>query len=813
MMLGSKKSSASDFTPNLSKPKSILSKLTSPFTPMKRNLAEYYIKTKEPHRKYAPGNRVKGAVIVTVTKPLRITHLAVSLHGFVKVFNNAKQPGESVYPDGVLLGGRIGKRGSEYFGNGFASLFENEIILCGEGRLEAGKFEFEFDLEIPPRGLPSSISVCTQRYVPDKANTAIQFERGTISYMVGSTLTRPTPLGPIAQCEPHTIQLEEIVDIGAIPRPKPQVVSVETLARKSMTKISNKKPAKPSSIGRSPVRLNTGPPHSANGSASSDPQTLNEPSRSPVPSTTSFVSAESSSASTYQRGLARPSPSPLPSSSNGSNDGRSNEDVPDHVVTAIIELLYAGCLPGDKLPLQISIKHHKPVKNLQGIIITMYREGHVDTHPAIPLGPTQNKKKAEYEDYYPKSRTGLGGLSLSSAGSSSGFRKDLSQKIVPLIVDPQSLTTVVKTTIQAPEDLFPTVSSVPGAMITFRYFVEVVIDLRGKLTGQDRFLPRLNMTSGASGYGYSDHRSNGRDRLDGFTGFSTDGVGILLTEQLRREKGVVSRQFEVTVGTHDSRRRRGRPLHDYRSSSASRRETLRTSSEDRALEVDYVPLNQQRQDELRQYFDYGNAFQPHDNHYSTAHGSDYRQPDNIPAPIIEGYSDEKSRVRRAEERLLPSAPTADNEVVSSSSRVQQPSAPQAFEDEDYSQIHRFSIITPITSNGAIESPLETAAYNTISEVDYAIRQTNGVPAPSVGTKNDKQELERRRLQMAASSPDYLTADRPFEQDIQSRRTVDPTAPILNENGHYQHHVPYEASSALGSHPPRLDDENLPSYQK
>lgn len=110
---------------------------------------------------------------MTVTKPLRITHLAVSLHGFVKVFNNAKQPGESVYPDGVLLGGRIGKRGSEYFGNGFASLFENEIILCGEGRLEAGKFEFEFDLEIPSRGLPSSISVCTHCYVPDKANTAI----------------------------------------------------------------------------------------------------------------------------------------------------------------------------------------------------------------------------------------------------------------------------------------------------------------------------------------------------------------------------------------------------------------------------------------------------------------------------------------------------------------------------------------------------------------------------------------------------------------------------------------------------------------
>lgn len=623
----------------------------------------------------------------------------------------------------------------------------------------------------------------------------MQFERGTISYMVTSTMTRPTTLGPIAQCEPHTIQLEEIVDIGAFPRPKPRVYSVETVARKSMTKISTKKSAKPSSIGRSPVRFETGPQRSANGSASSDPQLLNEPSRSPVPSTTSFVSTESSSTSIFQRGLARP----LPSSSNGSNDGRSNEDLPDHVATATIELLYAGCLPGDKLPLQISIKHHKPVKRLQGIIITMYREGHVDTHPAIPLGPTQKKKKVEYEDYYPKSRTGLGGLSLSSAGSSSGFRKDLSQKIVPLIVDPQSLTTVVKTTIQAPDDLFATVSSVPGAMITFKYFVEVVIDLRGKLTGQDRFLPRLNMTSGASDYGYSDRRCNGRDRLDGFTVFDTDGVGILYTEQLRREKGVVSCPFEVIVGTHDSGRRRRRPLHEYRSSNASRRETPRNSSEDRALDGHYVPLKPQRDNGLRQDFDYENGFQPHNGHYSTAHGLDYWQPDSIPAPIIEEDLDEKSRVRRAEERLLPSAPTTYNEGVSAGPQVQQPSAPGAFDDDDYFHVHGFATLTPIMSNAAMEAPLDTAAYNTFPAVDYAGFQANGVPAPPAGTEDDKQELERRRLEI--------------EQDIQSRRSVDPAAPILNGNGHYQHHVPYESSSTLGSYPPRLGNENLPLYQK
>ena len=124
-------------------------------TPKKRNLAEYYIRIKEPHRQYSPGDRVEGSVIVSVTRPFRVVHLVICLHGFVKVFNNDKVPGQSVYCDRGPLSG-----GSEYFGEGFASLFENEVALCGEGRLEVGSFEFQFDLELPSTGLPSSLSVC-----------------------------------------------------------------------------------------------------------------------------------------------------------------------------------------------------------------------------------------------------------------------------------------------------------------------------------------------------------------------------------------------------------------------------------------------------------------------------------------------------------------------------------------------------------------------------------------------------------------------------------------------------------------------------
>ena len=142
------------------KNQSLFSIFAAPFAPRKRNLAEYYIQPKDPHKLYSPGERVEGTVVVTVTRPIRITHLVVCLHGYVKVFNSAKSPGQSISRDGGPLSGGAGRRGPEYYGDGFASLFENEIALCGEGRLEAGKFEFQFNLELPSKGIPSSINVC-----------------------------------------------------------------------------------------------------------------------------------------------------------------------------------------------------------------------------------------------------------------------------------------------------------------------------------------------------------------------------------------------------------------------------------------------------------------------------------------------------------------------------------------------------------------------------------------------------------------------------------------------------------------------------
>lgn len=101
-----------------------------------------------------------GAVNLKVVKPTRVTHVVVCLHGFVQVYKNPGSPPVDGYrANSSYVGTGRGSKTGEYFGNGFASLFEDEIVLCGDGRLGEGVYQFRFNLEFPDRDLPSSISV------------------------------------------------------------------------------------------------------------------------------------------------------------------------------------------------------------------------------------------------------------------------------------------------------------------------------------------------------------------------------------------------------------------------------------------------------------------------------------------------------------------------------------------------------------------------------------------------------------------------------------------------------------------------------
>lgn len=138
--------------------RSLLSRLTLPLRARTRNLTDFHIRPQEPHRRYAPGDLVKGAVVLTVLKPVRVTHLTICLHGFVRVFKRANDANDALLADTGLTTSRDGTK-TQYFGNGHASLFQDESTLCGEGRLESGIYEFNFEMEFPSKGLPTSIDV------------------------------------------------------------------------------------------------------------------------------------------------------------------------------------------------------------------------------------------------------------------------------------------------------------------------------------------------------------------------------------------------------------------------------------------------------------------------------------------------------------------------------------------------------------------------------------------------------------------------------------------------------------------------------
>ena len=100
---------------------------------------------------------MRGAVVVVVVKPVRITHLVVSLHGYVAVLKDPKSVAKA--QNVTTLPPPGSSQQPQYQGNGLTSLFQDEQVLSGEGRIEPGKYEFGFDLMFPKKRLPSSIDV------------------------------------------------------------------------------------------------------------------------------------------------------------------------------------------------------------------------------------------------------------------------------------------------------------------------------------------------------------------------------------------------------------------------------------------------------------------------------------------------------------------------------------------------------------------------------------------------------------------------------------------------------------------------------
>ena len=410
------------------------------------------------------------------------------------------------------------------------------------------------------------------------------------------------------------------------------------------------------------------------------------------------------------------------------------------------------------------------------------------------------------------------------------FRKDLSQTVQPLIVDPGSLLSEVTVKVRVPEDAFPTISTVPGAMISFRYYVEVVVDIQGRLGAQERALAGLPGLTAIT-------TSGGDDLENERSGMTASGSYMVDTAPVRRDKGVVTATFEVVIGTRDSERRKGKqkeeatatipeeptpveqPLHAATNGGADGQYSAYPT------EDDYWGYN---------YHDwtYGNANgHDHWDYHGNGHGNGWDMPAEVPMPHVpdESQLSDKERARRAEERLLPSQPPGMEQQAGEGAHAA--TAPYLPGEEvpglygaptpAYESPHH-SVSVP--ANHALQTPRsDLSASSPAPEYFPAAGPSNHVPVSA--PVDDKQEMRRRELEAAASAPPIDDDDLYADPDVPSSGTAtarQATAPITSlvpgqrslspdEVGDATL-VPSESSINHDSHADATEESALPRYE-
>ncbi|KAF3929043.1 hypothetical protein ABW20_dc0103106 [Dactylellina cionopaga] len=355
---------------------------------------------------------------------------------------------------------------------------------------------------------------------------------------------------------------------------------------------------------------------------------------------------------------------------------------------------------------------------MSGVITTLSRQCRLDTLPPADKVLTASS------------------LSFSKSPIST-FRKDLDQTITALIVNPHSLTTVIKTSVRIPSDAFPSITKVPQNLLEFTYFVEVVVDLGGKLANRN---------------GMGDVIMDGSTNED-LKRIQTEG--IMETDRIRREKGVISCTFEVVVGTVDSGKRRKRKEEKPKQSAAPPSATSQASTAE-SQGVESRPDRETERDNtvaqvmnfLGEAPDYSNgARRSSRSTASITPPPPIQAPPMIPPPLPTAH-DEKAQVRMAEEQLLPSAPPLPG-------RNPEASAPPIlpYDEEDLYYLPESS------AHGAAAPAYER---------------------PLAGNPNeDKEEMERQRLLLQASAP-----------PIAGSSTIQPSAPdVAGDEGNESVELP------------------------
>ena len=561
------------------------------------------------------------------------------------------------------------------------------------------------------------------------------------------------------------VKVKDEIDIGSLSYPRSRTISLEPLIKRGRVRKIRHSPSLQGQSSERPPGLSRR--DTDRSIVSTTPSVGVEPPRSPAPSEATIGTI--TTASSHSFNIIQP---PLQTGilAVNSSDARStNTSTSAHTISATTEILKQGVLPGDMIPLRILVQHTKPARGV--IIATLYRQSRVDMHPAIPVTMRDGKER-DNEDIFPKSRTGLGSLQFASGSPSSLFRMDLAQTSTIMIVDPTTLIADVRPSIRVPSKAIPTITNVPGDMMSFKYYVEVILDLCGKLN-ETRLLPSL--TSNGPNFTYVAETSEQ---------MSADwGNNILDTSEIRRTKSVACLKFSVIVGTSDSSR-------------LSRTHFPNARSTVNVEEVGGEFSQYYEGDGYEDDWTYDGSENCQYTEQEEGAGQYYHEPTQfMPLPEPEEEVDEKTRLRREEAYLLPSQPPQEGQSSRTDNEEFAPSAPFIPGVEGVVAPHNGHVMSPSgLSTRSADTVTATAAFQTDESAEQSTSQS---------ASEDKQELERQRLMTLVSSPpdDSAVADAAGPSGLSATA---PPAPDLAGNGY-----PF--------HPLAIDHENgheqLPVYQR
>lgn len=623
-------------------------------------------------------------------------------------------------------------------------------------------------------------------------------------------MTRPTTISPTMTCD-QKVYLVEKIDISPIYPPKPRTIMLEPLAKRSRAKHSARKHVDGSDHRSSRRTDSSALSDGDRGSILTSVRGETDTPLSPVLSEVSFDSRSGSGRRTSQPDSTRISPGGSGSGgSEGSKGTISKSSINSKTITATVEPLHGGCLRGDTVNIKVNVDHTKPIKSINGVIVTLYRQARVDMHPAIPLGPMEKGTERKYEDYYPKSLTGLGGLSLSGAGSSHLFRKDLTQSMVPLYIDPNNLNAEVIAKVRVPDEAFPTISCVPGAMISFKYFAEVIVDIQGRLGSQDRNVGGLNLGNARPQMSISE---TGEPIPAPF------GSTLIDTAPIRRDKGVITCTFEIIVGTQDSVRRKGKrritsPLEAEPTQAQHQPPQFARAQSYQAATTPGV----QPADGEQYWYDpsYGhpawNDQYPHGYDAAAWNGDydpawDYERyhapPPAVPIPQMpdESQMSEKDRIRQAEARLLPSEPPG---VAASAvdSAVEGATAPDLSEGVSSTWSPPPGVASASTAPWPAEASTTNGRHSDHPPGSSAPAYETVHPGPSTIPPADLKEPPTEQLHSQASAPPLDNTE-----ETGDSAEEEATAPTLED---------IEATptnSTFDSHADAAGSSELPRYER